>query len=224
MLIEKNSIRLKQIEAEENGLLLQISIEEKELAEKQELLNNMTIRVPSSGIILAVHGQVGEKVNRDNLLVRMSDLTSFKISGSIDEQHAKSIKTGNRVLVNIDNEQLEGTVGNITPMVENNKVQFNVHLKESSHPKLIANQQVQIQIINDLKENTLRIKNLPELEGLKTHKLFVIEGDKAVKREVVFGIQGNDYTEIMSGLEEGDIIITDGINTQRHLNEIEIEK
>ncbi|MDD4144720.1 MAG: HlyD family efflux transporter periplasmic adaptor subunit [Prolixibacteraceae bacterium] len=224
MLIEKNSIRLKQIEAEENGLLLQISIEEKELAEKQELLNNMTIRVPSSGIILAVHGQVGEKVNRDNLLVRMSDLTSFKISGSIDEQHAKSIKTGNRVLVNIDNEQLEGTVGNITPMVENNKVQFNVHLKESSHPKLIANQQVQIQIINDLKENTLRIKNLPELEGLKTHKLFVIEGDKAVKREVVFGIQGNDYTEIMSGLEEGDIIITDGINAQRHLNEIEIEK
>jgi HlyD family secretion protein len=224
MLVEKNSIRLKQIEAEEQGLLLQISIEEKVLAEREELLNKMTIRAPSSGIILSVQGHVGEKVNRDNLLVRMSDLTSFKISGSIDEQHAKYIKTGNKVLVVIDSEQLEGTVGNITPMVENNKVQFNVHLKESSHPKLIANQQVQLQIINDLKENSLRIKNIPELEELRTHKIFVIEGDKAVKKEVAFGIQGNEYMEILSGLDEGDLIITEGVNALRHLNEIEIEK
>ena len=224
MLVEKNSIRLKQLETEEQGLLIQISIDEKELSEKQELLNKMTIRAPSSGIILSVQGHVGEKVNRDNLLVRMSDLTSFKISGSIDEQYAKSLKTGNRVFVNIDNEQLEGTVGNITPMVENNKVQFNVHLKESSHPKLIANQQVQLQIISDLKENTLRIKNIPEFEGSKTHKFFVIEGSRAIKQEVAFGTQGNEYTEIISGLKEGDQIIIDGINAFRHLNEIEIEK
>jgi HlyD family secretion protein len=184
----------------------------------------MTIRAPSSGIILAVQGHVGEKVDRDKLLVRMSDLTSFKISGSIDEQFAKSLKTGNRVLVNIDNEQLEGTVGNITPLVENNKVQFNVHLIESSHPKLIANQQVQLQIINNLKENTLRIRNIPELEGSKTHKFFVIQGSRAIKKEVAFGTQGNEYTEIISGLEEGDKIIIEGVNAFRHLNEIEIEK
>jgi HlyD family secretion protein len=31
------------------------------------------------------------------------------------------LKTGTRVLVNVGDEQLEGTVGNITPMVENKK-------------------------------------------------------------------------------------------------------
>ncbi|MDD4107751.1 MAG: HlyD family efflux transporter periplasmic adaptor subunit [Prolixibacteraceae bacterium] len=223
MLVEKNSIRLEQLEAEEHGILLQIRMQEKELEELEKLVQKMTIRAPSSGIILSVSGNVGERVGRDDLLVRMSDLTSFKISGSVDEQHAKQLKTGNSVFVNIDDEQLEGTVGNITPLVENNKVQFNIHLQESSHPKLIANQQVQLQIINNLKENTLRITKQPELEYNKTQKVFVIEGDRAVKKDITIGIIGNDYCEILDGLKEGDVIITEGTNAIRHLEEILIE-
>jgi HlyD family secretion protein len=222
-MVDKNSIRLKQLEAEEEGLLLQINMQQKELEEKEKLLAKMTIRAPSSGIILSVSGHEGGKVSRDNLLVRMSDLTSFKVSGSVEEQHAKQLKTGNKVLVNIDEEQLEGTVGNITPLVENSKIQFNVHLKESSHPKLIANQQVQLQIINNLKENTLRIKKQPDFEDNKNINLFVIRGNKAEKQEVTLGIIGNEYCEILSGLNQGDVVITEGINALKHLDEIDIE-
>lgn len=221
---EKNTIRLKQLETEEEGLLLQIRMHEKNLEEKQKLLEKMSIRAPSSGIILTVNGHEGEKVGTDKLLIRMSDLSSFKVSGSIEEQHAKQLKTGNKVLVSIDNEQLEGTVGNITPRVENNKIQFNVHLKESSHPKLIANQQVQIQIINNLKDSVLRIKSQPEFVISKTQQRFVLEGSKAVVKQFTLGICGNDFCEIISGLDEGDIIITDGMNAFKHLNEIEIEQ
>jgi len=199
-------------------------MQEKELEEKEKLVHQMSIRAPSSGIILSLNGHEGEKVNTDQLLVRMSDLTSFKISGSIEEQHAKQLKTGNKVLVNIDDEQLEGTVGTITPRVENNKIQFNVHLEESSHPKLIANQQVQIQIINNLKNNTLRIKKQPDFENGNPQKKFIIEGNKAVQKEFLLGIIGNEYCEILSGLNEGDIVITDGMNAFRHYDEIEIQK
>src|SRR6056297_1781198 len=43
---EKNTIRLKQLEAEEEGLLLQIRMQEKNLEEKQKLLEKMSIRAP----------------------------------------------------------------------------------------------------------------------------------------------------------------------------------
>lgn len=223
-LVEKNSIRLQQLETEEKGILLQIRMQEKNLEEKERLLEKMSIRAPSDGIILAINGQEGEKIGTDNLLVRLSDLTSFKVSGSVEEQHAKQLKTGNKVLVMVDGEQLEGTVGNITPRVENNKVQFNVHLEQSSHPKLIANQQVQIQIINNLKNNALRIKKIPAFEESKKQKKFVVEGDKAIQKEFTLGITGNEYCEILSGLNEGDIVITEGLNAFRHMDEIEIEK
>jgi HlyD family secretion protein len=222
--VEKNSIRLKQLKAEEDGLLLQIRIQEKELEERQNLLQKMSIRAPSSGIILSVSRKAGEKVNTDNLLVRMSDLTSFKVTGSVEEQYAEQLKTGNRVLVTLGDEQLEGTVGNITPMVENEKIQFNVHLQENSHPKLIANQQVELQIIVSFMEDVLRIKKTGEFENGQKHKLFVIEGDKAVKKDFTLGVIGNDYCEILSGLKEGDAVVFDGLNAYRQFDEIELEK
>lgn len=224
MLIEKNSIRLKQLKADDRGLILQIRVDEKLLQEKQELLSKMNVRAPSAGIILNVSGSVGEKVPADKMLVRMSDLSSFKLIGSINEQYAGQIKTGSQVYVTIENEKLAGLVGNITPIVENNKIQFNVHLEESSHHKLIANQNLPIEIFNNKKENAIRIKKLPEFETGKTHKVFVIEGDKAVKKEILLGIIGNEYCEILSGLEEGDVVISEEKSSFRNLNEIDINK
>ena len=222
MLIERNSIRLKQLQADDKGLLLQIRMDEKVLQEKQELLAKMSVRAPSSGIILNISGSVGEKVAADKMLVRMSDLSSFKLTGSVNEQMASQIKTGSLVYVTIEDEQLEGLIGNITPIVENNKIQFNVHLAESSHPKLIANQNVQIQIFNNKKENALRIKKLPGFENGKKQKVFVIEGNKAVKKDILLGIIGDEYCEILSGLKEGDVVISEETSSIRHLNEIDI--
>ncbi len=224
MLIDKNSIRLKQLKAEDRGLYLQIRMDEKALEEKQLLLSKMSVKAPSSGIILNVSGSVGEKVAADKMLVRMSDLSSFKLIGSVNEQLAGQIKTGSHVSVTVEDEQLEGLIGNITPIVENNKIQFNVHLAESSHPKLIANQNVHIQIFNNRKENALRIKKLPEFENGKKHKVFVIDGNKAIKKDIILGIIGDEYCEILSGLKEGDVVISEETGPVRHLNEFDINK
>ena len=224
MLVQKNSIRLKQLIAEEKGLLLQIRMDEKMLEEKQELLGKMSVRAPSSGIILNINAHVGEKVPADKMLVQMSDLSTFKLNGSVDEKYASQIKTGSPVFVTVEGEQLKGLIGSVTPMVENNKVQFNVHLDENNHPKLIANQNVQIQIFSHKKDNVLRIKKLPDFEPGKPCKIFVVEGDKAVKREITIGITGNDYCEIISGLKEGDIVIADETSPFRHLSEFAINQ
>ena len=220
---EKNTIRLKQLAADEKGLTLQIKAQEKTLRDKQELLSKLDIRAPSAGIILAVSGNEGERVEFEKTLVRMSDLTSFKVSGSVNEKFAKQIKTGNRVLVTIDNEKLSGRIGNITPMVENEKVQFNVHLKDKSHPKLIANQNVEVFIVNSNKQDVLRLKRLEDFKEEKRQRIFVVKGNEAVKTEVVFGTFGDEYIEVISGLSEGDKIIVEGINSFRGVDRIEIE-
>ncbi len=224
MLIEKNSIRLKQLIAEEKGLLLQIRMDEKMLEEKQELLGKMSVRAPSSGIILNINANVGEKVPADKMLVQMSDLSTFKLIGSVDEQYASQIKTGSSVYVTVDGARLEGLIGSVTPMVENNKVQFNVHLNENNHPKLIANQNVQIQIFNQKKENVLRIRKFAEFESGKTCKVFVVEGDKAVRREINIGMAGDEFCEVISGLKEGEMVIADETTSFRHLSEFAINQ
>jgi len=204
----KNSIRLKQLEADEAGLLLQINVDEKLIAEKMKLLGKMNVRAPSTGVILNIIANVGEKVTADKLLVQLSDRSSFKISGSIDEKLANQVKTGAKVFVIIENEKLTGTIGSVTPMVANQKIQFNVHLTESNHPKLIANQSVLIEVMSLKKENVLRIKKNHGFETAHTCRVFVVEGDQAVKQNIILGLVGDEYCEVVSGLKEGDLIVT----------------
>ncbi len=209
MLVEKNSIRLKQLEADEKGLMLQIQIDEKSLANSIDLLSKMNVCAPSSGIILDINGNVGQKVNADATLIRMSDLSSFKLTGSVDEKQAGQLMTGAPVTVLLDDEKLQGQIGSITPVVEKNEVQFDVHLKQKNNPKLIANQTVQIQIFNSEKDGVLRIKKSPEFDQGKIHKVSVIQNHKTISKEVILGLIGDDYCEVLSGLNEGDVIITD---------------
>jgi HlyD family secretion protein len=224
MLKQKNAIRLKQLKAEEQGLVLGINIQEKELADKVRVLSMMHITAPSGGIILSIANKVGEKVNTDNVLIRMSDLSTFKISGSVDDKLADYIKTGRKVYAVIDSLRLPGLIGNVTPMIENSKIQFNVHLEEKSHPKLISNQKITLWVVGVETENTTRIKNLNLFDKEVPNVLYVLNNGEAIRREITLGIKNPDYIQVLSGVEAGEKIIIPkrGISAFRNANSIVI--
>ena len=207
MLKQKNSIRLKQLKAEEQGLNLGIKIQEKELADKVNTLTKMRLTAPSDGIILSVSNKVGEKAEKDNILIKMSDLSTFKIAGSVDDKLADYIKTGKKVYVVIDSERLAGSVGNVTPMIENNKIQFNVHLEEKNNPKLISNQNIVLWVVGNEAQNTLRIKNLNLFDKTPPSVVYVLKNGEASRREIITGIRNPDYIQVLSGLEVGETVI-----------------
>ena len=207
MLKQKNGIRVKQLKAEETGLVLEIKMQEKELLEKMKILGQMHLSAPSSGIVLSITNKVGEKVNTDNVLIRMSDLSTFKISGSAEDKQAEFIKTGRKVFAIIDNERLPGAIGIVNPMIENGKVQFNVHLEEKSHPKLLSNQRIVLWVVGAEAKNTTRIKNLGLFDKETMNALYVLNNGTAVRREVTTGIKNPDYIQLLTGVEEGEKII-----------------
>lgn len=204
---EKNSIKLKQLKAEEEGLLLGIEIQEKEMNEKLAALEQMNVRSRSAGIVLSIGNKPGEKVNKDQVLVRISDLTSFKISGSVEEKMADYIKTGTPIYAIFEDSRLFGHIGIVSPIVENGKIKFNVHLDESSHSKLIPQQNIELWIARKFKDNALRIKNIPQFEKGKPEYLYVYKDGLAIKSRISIGYISPDYIEIQDGVKEGDQII-----------------
>lgn len=223
MIMEKNSIRLQQLETEEDGLLLQIQIQEKELAGKVDLLDKMAVRAPSSGIVLSVNAKEGEKVNTDRLLVTMSDLSSFKIKATINDEYSGMVKTGKEVIAIIDHEMLNGKVGNIHPVIVDNKLVFDVFLEKSHHEKLISNMQVDLHVVNARKDSVLRIENGAAFNKNDIQEVFTIRDQLAIRQEIVTGLKGDEYIEIISGIKEGDRLITSDISSFKHMKEVEIE-
>lgn len=222
-ILAKNNIRLQQLAAEERGLKLQIDIQQKQLDQKNELLNKMVIRAPSSGIILEINGQEGEKVSTDRLLVRMSDLTTFKIIGSIEDTYDNITKTGRAVYVLVDKTRLEGKIGTISPTVKDDKIEFDVFLNRSNYENLRPNMSVDLQVIEEKRDSVLRVKQGPVFEKSMQQSLYFLIADKAILREVETGLEGNEYVEIKEGVEVGDEIIISDISSLRKLKEIEIK-
>jgi len=224
MLKEKNSIKLQQLEADEQGLRLQIEMQEKVLAAKEEALGLMIIRAPSAGIILSIRGKVGEKVNSDRLLVEMSDLTNFKIKGNVDDDFSDNVKTGTKVYVNIDNQKLIGVVGTVSPVIRDRKIEFDVNLKESNHFKLRPNLTVNLEIVRSERDSVLRIANGPAIGRGQEHQVYVIEAGQAVKREIRTGLKTEDFVEILEGLSEGERVILSDISAVEDLDELVLQR
>ena len=224
MLKEKNSINLQQLEADEEGLRLQIEMQEKELAVKEEALSKMIIRAPSAGIILSIRGKVGEKVDNDRLLIEMSDLTNFKIQGKVDDDYSEQLKTGTRVYVGLDNEQLTGVVGTVNPVIRDRKIEFDVNLRESNHYKLRPNLNVSLDIVREERDSVLRINNGPAIGRGNEHKVFVLQNGNASEREIKTGMRTEEYVEVIEGLTEGERIVLSDISSVEDLEELELEE
>lgn len=221
MMKEKNSIKLQQLQADEDGLRLQIEMQEKSLLVKEEALSKMIIRAPSAGIILSIQGKVGEKVDTDHLLIEMSDLTSFKIRGKAEDDFAAMIKTGKKVYVPIDGEKLHGVVGSVNPVLRDRKIEFDVNLVESSHYKLRPNLNVELQIVRQERDSVLRVHNGPVFGRGDKHEVYVLHQGAAEIREVTTGLKTPEFVEIMEGLEEGEFVVLSDVPSAEELESLQ---
>jgi HlyD family secretion protein len=154
----------------------------------------------------------------------MSDLSSFKIIGSLEENQADFVKTGKLVLAIIDNDnRITGKIGNIRPRIENNMIQFDVFLDQSNHEKLIPNMRIDLLLVKNQKDSVLRVRKGPAIDKSGMQKLYVKDGDRAYRKQVEIGLTGLDYVEIKSGVNEGDEIIVSDVSTFRKRKSIEIQ-
>jgi len=132
------------------------------------------------------------------------------------------LKTGNTVFAIVDREKLVGQIANISPEVQGSKISFDVYLEQSNHEKLLSNMQVPLRVVRRMKEGVPRIENGDGLGKGRRSEVYVIEGTKAVRKVVNFGMRGLDYSEISSGIQVGDKVIISDVAAFRGRPEIDI--
>jgi len=218
-ILTKNEIRLRQLAAEEKGLRLQIDMQQKQLNNLTELLQNMSIRAPSAGIILEINGKVGEKVSVDRVMVRMSDLSTFKVRASIAETYGDIAKTGKGVLLNMDGTEFLGKVGTVSPSIKEGNIEFDVFLSESNNMRLRPNMTVELMLVVDQRDSVMRLKSGPALEK-NQDVVYIKKNDMVLLKELETGLIGDQYLEVRSGLTIGDTVIISDVSSFRKKSEV----
>lgn len=184
-------------------------------------LERMVLRAPFAGIVADISGELGEYATPSPPgiptlpAVDLIDDSCLFVSAPIDEVDAAKVKLGQNSRITLDaikGQTFAGKVKRIAPYVlelEKQARTVEVEVEFTALPKtenLLVGYSADVEIVYDMREKALRIPTQTLMEG-KRVLLYQNDG-KLVERSVVTGLANWEYTEITSGLNEGDQIVS----------------
>ena len=202
---------------------LELNIFRKSLAETRRTLEDAQIRSPRKAILTYVNNEIGSQIGQGAKVAIVSDLSHFKIEGEIADTYGDRIAAGSKAVIKIGSEKLDGTVSDVTPLSKNGVISFTVQLEEDNHKRLRSGLKTDVYVMNDVKDDVLRIANSSYYVGKGEYELFVVNGNQLLKRKVQLGDSNFEYVEVVSGLQEGDQVIVSDMNAYKDKNKLKIE-
>ena len=179
------------------------------------LLENTTLVSPISGIVTARNYDNGDMVAGSPIFV-VQRINPVKIFISVSESLYSYIKKGMSVDVAFDalpEQKFEGKISRITPMVDAQTRTFEVEVtvangKESIKPGMYARVTV-----NYGKHHSVVVPDVSVVKQLGSgdRYIYVYKQDGTVSyQKVELGRRMNDKYEILSGVADGDAVVTSG--------------
>ncbi len=183
-------------------------------------LKDTQIRSPISGVVVERNVEIGQSVAPGAPLLRILDQSTLKADIDLPESDFARIAAGTPAVIQVDAFQgqlFPGKVVLVNPMVDRKTRTFRVRI-ESPNPtaKLVDGMFVRVQL-SAAQRTALAVERdaLNRLPGSGTFYVFVVDGDKAVKRTVKTGVVGDQYAEVLEGLSEGEKVVTSGAGRLR---------
>lgn len=197
------------------------------LSDLREELLDYTVRAPFNGVIARVDIENGDTVNSGTTLGTI--ITKQKIAEiSLNEIDAAKVKTGQKVTLTFDaipELSITGTVASVDALgtVSQGVVTYTVEIGfDTQDDRVKSGMSLSASIIVDMKQDVLAIpngaiktqgdtqyvqvfKNIPTDNTASTG--FISE-EKAQDKTIEVGIANDSHTEVISGLVEGEHVIT----------------
>ena len=188
----------------------------------QDAMNNYTITAPISGTIIEKDAKVGDAVKAGDTLCIVYDLSYLEMSINVDELQISSISVGQKVQITADavpDKTYVGTVTRVSMKGASNggtttyPVTIRIDDTDGLRPGMNAN----AEIVVAQADNALVVPNAAVVRG--SYVLVTKDSPSAANADTAMeapegfvyvpvktGVSDDDYTQIVSGIQEGDTI------------------
>ena len=188
----------------------------------QDAMNNYTITAPISGTIIEKDAKVGDAVKAGDTLCIVYDLSYLEMRINVDELQISSISVGQKVQITADavpDKTYVGTVTRVSMKGTSNggtttyPVTIRIDDTDGLRPGMNANAEIVVAEAN----NALVVPNAAVVRG--SYVLVTKDSPSAANADTAMaapegfvyvpvktGVSDDDYTQIVSGIQEGDTI------------------
>jgi macrolide-specific efflux system membrane fusion protein len=176
-----------------------------------------TISSPTAGVIASVSTQEGETVSASlaaPTFVSIIDLRRLEVQAFVDETDIGKIQLGQEGSFTVDtypDTDFKGTVTAIYPkaVIQDNVVNYIVtlHISDFQGKTLRPEMTTNVTIDLEIRKNVLAVPTSAITRERGERYVTVIDGVRTFQRKVTTGWKDNGFTEIITGLKEGEQIL-----------------
>ena len=213
---------------EKRLLLMDISPEQiKSLDERGEVQREMVLRSQTTGTVIKKNVFEGMKVTPGMELFTIADLSRVWVIASVYEYELPFLKVGQETVMSLPYEPgtaYRGKVTFIYPYLSPKTRTVQVRMEfDNSDFKLKPDMYADVMITTQTEEDVLKVPSEAILRtGYRNVVITSLGKGRFLPKEVNLGPEGEDMTQILSGLEEGETIVTSGqflIDSESNLRE-----
>lgn len=200
----------------------QNNVQKKEdaLKELKKDLDNYTIKAPFTGVIAKVNVKKGDSVSSGTALATI--ITKKKIAEiTLNEIDATKVKKGQKATITFDAAEGLTVVGEVAEIdtlgtVSQGVVTYGIKIAfDIQDERIKSGMSLSAAIIIEVRQNAFLAPNSAIKFQNDEQYVEIMENNAPVFRSVEVGISNDTMTEIISGLQEGDEVVTQTTNSNK---------
>lgn len=183
------------------------------------LLENTVLRSPVSGVVTARNYDRGDMYNMSQPLFTVQQITPVKLLVPISESDYTKVKKGDKVTITADafpGQNFEGSIIRLYPTMDAATHTFNVEVHVRNENRLLRPGMFARATVNfgDNFNVVIPDQAAVKMQGAGTRQVFILNNDNTVSvRVVTLGRHFDNKYEVLSGLDDGDVIVVKGHST-----------
>ena len=180
----------------------------------RDQLNRATLTAPFGGVVTERFFDLGSVLAPGAPLVQLLDISGLKLTVAVPEKEMLLFRTGQTVQISVDAYPGVDFTGKIRMVGVQADAAHNFPVEvlvsnNRNHP-LKAGMFGALSFRDKAQNSVLALPKAALTGTAKEPRVFVVENGKAALRPIVIGASNNDYYQVLSGLREGDTVVTSG--------------
>lgn len=188
------------------------------LTQAESAYNRTILSAPFDGVVSTLNAEVGSLVAPGFNVIELTDISPLRLRVQVDEVDIRSLNESMAARVQLDalpGVSLPANVEQIALVGTNDGgiVSYDVQMHfEGDDPRVRVGMTAEAAIIVEAKDDVLVVPNLyvriDRVSG-KTYVNVLRADDTLEEIEITLGLRGQDTSEVIAGLREGDVIAFD---------------
>lgn len=194
---------------------MEISLESmrKNMVLIRQRVDNLNVKSAIDGELGMLDVVLGQYISSGAKIGQINDLTNYKIEAMIDEHYIDRVVRGLSATFERGGEKFALTVSKVFPEVRSGQFRTWFNLSEVRPDNIRSGQTYYINLELGQPTQGIIIPRGAFYQSTGGNWIFVVEGDKAVRRPVKIGRQNPQFYEVLEGLNPGEKVIVSSYET-----------